>query len=206
MAKETILIVDDEEDILELIKYNLTHEGYVILTAKTGEEAIKIATRSQPDLIVLDLMLPGMDGLEVTRYLRSQASAHELPIVILTAKGEESDIITGLELGANDGLRGMSLKVMQKNLSAIIKQAQKSGAQVLLLSMRIPSNYGRRYTDMFYDSYQKVASKHNISVVPFIQEDVAMGDCVFAGWYGVDDVTSTRPGVPGLVVCLAAGG
>ena len=174
MAKETILIVDDEEDILELIKYNLTHEGYVILTAKTGEEAIKIATRSQPDLIVLDLMLPGMDGLEVTRYLRSQASAHELPIVILTAKGEESDIITGLELGANDGLRGMSLKVMQKNLSAIIKQAQKSGAQVLLLSMRIPSNYGRRYTDMFYDSYQKVASKHNISVVPFILEDVAL--------------------------------
>ena len=79
-----------------------------------------------------------------------------------------------LELGANDGLRGMSLKVMQQNLSAIIKLTQKSGAQVLLLSMRIPSNYGKRYTDMFYDSYQKVANKHSIPVVPFILEDVAL--------------------------------
>ena len=79
-----------------------------------------------------------------------------------------------VELGANDGLRGMSLKAMQKNLSAIIKQSQKSGARVLLLSMRIPSNYGKRYTDMFYNSYQKVASKHKISVVPFILEDVAL--------------------------------
>ncbi|NOQ12851.1 MAG: arylesterase [Methyloprofundus sp.] len=79
-----------------------------------------------------------------------------------------------VELGANDGLRGMSLKAMQKNLSAIIKQSQKSGARVLLLSMRIPSNYGKRYTDIFYNSYQKVASKHKISVVPFILEDVAL--------------------------------
>ena len=79
-----------------------------------------------------------------------------------------------LELGANDGLRGMSLKAMQKNLSAIIKQSQKSGARVLLLSMRIPSNYGKRYTEMFYNSYQKVAGKHKISVVPFILEDVAL--------------------------------
>jgi len=79
-----------------------------------------------------------------------------------------------LELGANDGLRGMSLKAMQRNLSAIIKQAKKSGAQVLLLSMRIPGNYGKRYTEMFYNSYQKVASQHNISLVPFILEDVAL--------------------------------
>ena len=79
-----------------------------------------------------------------------------------------------LELGANDGLRGMSLKVMQQNLSDLIKQSQQSGARVLLLSMRIPSNYGKRYTDMFYNSYQKVASKHKISVVPFILEGVAL--------------------------------
>ena len=79
-----------------------------------------------------------------------------------------------LELGANDGLRGMSLKAMQQNLSAMIKKSQKSGAKVLLLSMRIPSNYGKRYTDMFYNSYQKVASKHKITVVPFILEDVAL--------------------------------
>ncbi len=71
MPRETILIVDDEEDIVELIKYNLKTEGYVILTAGTGEQAIKSARKSRPDLIVLDLMLPGIDGLEVTRYLKT---------------------------------------------------------------------------------------------------------------------------------------
>ncbi|MFK5952167.1 MAG: response regulator [Desulfobacterium sp.] len=126
MTKETILIVDDEEDILELIKYNLTHEGYVILTAKTGEEAIEIATRSQPDLIVLDLMLPGIDGLEVTRYLRRQASSLELPIVMLTAKGEESDIITGLELGANDYIsKPFSPKILIARIRAILRRHKK---------------------------------------------------------------------------------
>jgi two-component system phosphate regulon response regulator PhoB len=126
MAKETILVVDDEEDILELIKYNLNHEGYVILTAKTGEEAIQIATRSQPDLIVLDLMLPGIDGLEVTRYLRSQASTHDLPIVMLTAKGEESDIVAGLELGANDYIaKPFSPKVLIARIRAILRRRKK---------------------------------------------------------------------------------
>ncbi|WP_221895594.1 arylesterase [Bathymodiolus japonicus methanotrophic gill symbiont] len=79
-----------------------------------------------------------------------------------------------LELGANDGLRGMSLISMQKNLSTIIAEAKKSGAEVLLLSMRIPSNYGKRYTDMFYSSYEKVAREQNISVVPFILNGIAL--------------------------------
>ncbi|RLB97072.1 MAG: DNA-binding response regulator, partial [Deltaproteobacteria bacterium] len=102
MAKEIILIVDDEEDIIELIKYNLKNEGYSILTAMTGEQAIKTARQSRPDLIVLDLMLPGIDGLEVTKYLKNYEQTRDIPIVMLTAKGEESDIVTGLELGAND--------------------------------------------------------------------------------------------------------
>ena len=102
MAKETILIVDDEEDIIKLIKYNLKKEGYSILKAQTGEQAIKIANRSHPDLIVLDLMLPGIDGLEVTKYLKNNEQTNDIPIVMLTAKGEESDIVTGLELGASD--------------------------------------------------------------------------------------------------------
>lgn len=79
-----------------------------------------------------------------------------------------------LELGANDGLRGLSLKNMQQNLTAIIEQAKKSGAKVLLLTMRIPSNYGKRYTEMFYTSYEKIAKKSNITLVPFILEGVAL--------------------------------
>jgi acyl-CoA thioesterase-1 len=88
-------------------------------------------------------------------------------------KKYQPDILL-IELGANDGLRGMSLLAMQQNLAAIIHKAKKSGAQVLLLSMRIPSNYGKRYTDMFYNSYQKLATQYDIAVVPFILESVAL--------------------------------
>jgi two-component system phosphate regulon response regulator PhoB len=126
MTKETILIVDDEEDIIELIQYNLKNEGYSILTAEAGEQAIKIAKQARPDLIVLDLMLPGMDGLEVTRYLRSNEQTRDLPIVILTAKGEESDIITGLELGANDYIsKPFSPKVLTARIRAILRRRRK---------------------------------------------------------------------------------
>lgn len=116
--KETILVVDDEEDILELIRYNLSKQGYSILTALTGEQAISISKQSLPDLIVLDLMLPGIDGLQVTRRLRKNQSTREIPIVMLTAKGEESDIIKGLETGANDY---MSKPFSPKELAARIK-------------------------------------------------------------------------------------
>ncbi len=126
MARETILIVDDEEDIIELIKYNLKNEGYDILTAFTGEQAIKIARQSLPDLIVLDLMLPGIDGLEVTKFLKNSAQTKELPIVMLTAKGEESDIVTGLELGANDYIsKPFSPKELLARIRAILRRRRK---------------------------------------------------------------------------------
>ncbi|MBF0200694.1 MAG: response regulator [Desulfamplus sp.] len=102
MAKEKILVVDDEEDIIELVRYNLEKEGYRTLWAATGEKALRLAKDTLPDLIVLDLMLPGIDGLEVTRILRKEDLTADIPIVMLSAKGEETDIVTGLELGAND--------------------------------------------------------------------------------------------------------
>ena len=127
MAKETILIVDDEEDIIELIKYNLKNEGYSVLKAETGELAIEIADQSQPDLIVLDLMLPGIDGLEVTKYLKNNEQTNDIPIVILTAKGEESDIVTGLELGANDYIsKPFSPKVLIARIRAILRRRKKT--------------------------------------------------------------------------------
>ena len=126
MLKETILIVDDEEDIIELIKYNLKNEGYNILTALTGEEAIKISKQTRPDLMVLDLMLPGIDGLEVTRYLRSNGETKDMPIVMLTAKGEESDVVTGLELGANDYMsKPFSPRELTARIRAILRRRQQ---------------------------------------------------------------------------------
>ncbi len=130
MSKETILIVDDEEDILELIKFNLKSEGYNILQAMTGEEAIKIAKQSAPDLMVLDLMLPGIDGLEVTRYLKNNDTTSEIPIVMLTAKGEESDIVTGLELGANDYMsKPFSPRELTARIRAILRRRSKNSTE-----------------------------------------------------------------------------
>ena len=129
MSKETILIVDDEPDIIELIKYNLKNEGYLILTAQTGEQAVTIVKISHPDLMVLDLMLPGIDGLEVTKYLKSNEQTKDIPIVMLTAKGEESDIVTGLELGADDYIsKPFSPKVLVARIRAILRRREKNFA------------------------------------------------------------------------------
>ena len=98
----TILVVDDEEPIQELLRFNLEKEGYLVCVAKDGQEALKHVENDQPDLIVLDLMLPGMDGLEVCRKLRSNPKFQQIPIIMLTAKGEEIDKVLGLELGADD--------------------------------------------------------------------------------------------------------
>lgn len=102
MPKERILVVDDEEDILELVRYNLVKEGYHVIGTATGEDALKLARSEDFNLIVLDLMLPGIDGLEVTKKLKGSQKTEGTPIVMLTAKGEEADIVTGLELGADD--------------------------------------------------------------------------------------------------------
>jgi two-component system, OmpR family, alkaline phosphatase synthesis response regulator PhoP len=102
MSKETILIVDDEEDVLELVRFNLDRNGYRTETATTGEEALTKARAKLPDLIILDLMLPGIDGLEVCKKLKGDTKTQNIPIIMLTARGEESDIVTGLELGADD--------------------------------------------------------------------------------------------------------
>jgi len=127
MTKEKILIVDDEQDILELVKYNLEKEGYEIVTAISGEEALAVAEGSLPDLMVLDLMLPGMDGLEVTRKIRSGKATAQLPIVILSAKGEESDIVSGLELGANDYLsKPFSPRELVARIRAIFRRRGQS--------------------------------------------------------------------------------
>lgn len=102
MAKPTILVVDDEEDIRELVELNLSREGYQVLTCETGEQALERVFSKAPDLVVLDLMLPGIDGLEVCKRLKADPKTQQIAVVMLTAKGEEADIVTGLELGADD--------------------------------------------------------------------------------------------------------
>ncbi len=123
MGKHRILIVDDEADIIELLEYNLTREGYSVYKALTGEEAVKIAREKEPELIVLDLMLPGIDGLEVCRILKRNPQTEKIPVIMLTAKSEDIDIVSGLELGAVDYVtKPFSPKVLIARIRAVFRR------------------------------------------------------------------------------------
>lgn len=123
MAKPKVLVVEDDRDIQELLQYNLAKEGYQVQLAATGEEGLKLAKAKAPALILLDLMLPGMDGLEVCRQLKRAPETAPIPVVMLTAKGEESDIVSGLELGAADYVtKPFSPKVLVARLRAVLRR------------------------------------------------------------------------------------
>ena len=124
-GEPSILVVDDEEDLLELVRFNLAREGYAVTCVATGEEALKAVRRDAPDLIVLDLMLPGIDGLEVCRRLKADPRTRDVPIVMLTAKGEERDVITGLERGADDYItKPFSPRVLSARVKALLRRRE----------------------------------------------------------------------------------
>jgi len=146
MTRECILVVDDEEDILELVRYNLARNHYRVEEASTGEEAISKARTALPDLIVLDLMLPGVDGLEVCKILKNDPQTSHIPILMLTAKGEEADIVTGLELGADDYVtKPFSPRVLMARVKAAIrrKAAQSVPNDSVIRVREITVNPGR---------------------------------------------------------------
>jgi len=129
VSKKSIFVVEDEEDILELLKFHLGHEGYAVTTAASGEAAVKGISRKPPDLVLLDLMLPGLDGLEVCRTLKKDPRTAGIPIVMLTAKGEESDVIAGLELGADDYItKPFSMKVLIARVRTVLRRKHEPPA------------------------------------------------------------------------------
>jgi len=118
-----ILVVDDEEDLLELVSYNLTKEGYAVTCVASGEEALHAARKEPPELIVLDLMLPSVDGLEVCRRLKANSKTRDIPIVMLTAKSEEGDMVVGLECGADDYIaKPFSPRVLGARIKALLRR------------------------------------------------------------------------------------
>jgi two-component system phosphate regulon response regulator PhoB len=127
MAKESILMIEDDEDILEALRYNFAKEGYQAQGVISAEEGLKIARDRQPDLILLDLMLPGMDGLEACRVLKSHPKTGEIPVVMLTAKGEESDVVAGLEIGADDYItKPFSPRVVLARVRAVLRRQSRT--------------------------------------------------------------------------------
>jgi len=135
MPNETILAVDDEVHILELISFNLKAAGYHVVTALTGEEALKRCEVERPSLVLLDIMLPGIDGLEVCRRLKGDRMTSNIPIIMLTARGDEVDKILGLELGADDYItKPFSVRELGARVKSLLRRVapqQESEPQTL---------------------------------------------------------------------------
>jgi two-component system phosphate regulon response regulator PhoB len=124
MAKGIILVIDDEADLIELVRYNLEKEGFSVIGAGDGESGFSLAVKEKPDVIVVDLMLPSIDGLEVCRMLRAENATSRIPIIILTAKASEADRIVGLELGADDYLtKPFSPRELTARIKALLRRS-----------------------------------------------------------------------------------
>ncbi|HOY08485.1 MAG TPA: response regulator transcription factor [Candidatus Omnitrophota bacterium] len=121
-----ILIVEDEKDIVKMLEYNLQKEGYRTVAVSNGEEVVRAAVQGQPDLILLDLMLPGMDGFAVCQELRKHGQTAAVPIIMLTAKSQEADKIVGLELGADDYVtKPFSPRELSARIKAVLRRSQR---------------------------------------------------------------------------------
>lgn len=128
--KKSILVIEDEEDIQELLTYNLAGEGYQTVTALTGDEGLRQAIDTPPDLILLDLMLPGISGMEICKKLRANDATTSIPLIMLTALGSEEEIVKGLEAGADDYVtKPFSIKILLARIESRLRQAHQKTEQ-----------------------------------------------------------------------------
>ena len=141
MEKKTILAVDDEIHILELLKYNLETNGYYVITVETGEEALELLEREKIDAVLLDLMLPKIDGLEVLRRIRNTKKIKKIPVILLTAKSDEFNKVLGLETGADDYIaKPFSIRELQARVKAVLRRVTEE--QSALTEKKLISTHG----------------------------------------------------------------
>ena len=128
MSKGKILIIEDEKDIVRMLEYNLKKEGFVTISARDGKAGLEMARRERPDLLLLDLMLPGIDGLEICRTLKNDKKTAGIPIIMLTAKSQEADKVVGLELGADDYVtKPFSPRELVARVKAVLRRVKDTG-------------------------------------------------------------------------------
>lgn len=145
MAK-TVLIIDDEPELVRLLDYNLTKADYVVLSARDGEKGLSVARQHAPDVIVLDVMMPGLDGWEVCKRLRQEPATARIPILMLTAKAEEADRVLGLELGADDYMaKPFGVRELVARVKALLRRAEASAESAEVVKAgKIVVDAGRR--------------------------------------------------------------
>ena len=146
MAEEKILVVDDEDHIVELISYNLINSGYKVITANNGIDAVKLAKEENPRLMLLDLMIPGLDGYDVCKAIRSDNDTKDISVIMLTAKGEELDKILGIELGADDYMtKPFSIRELLARIKAVLRRTKSlGGSEEIFKTNGILINFERR--------------------------------------------------------------
>jgi two-component system alkaline phosphatase synthesis response regulator PhoP len=164
MTGRHVLLVEDDQDIRDLVEYNLLKEGFRVTSVASGEEAVEVARARTPDLVVLDLMLPGIDGLEVCRILKRDPGTEHVPVLMLTAKGEESDIVAGLELGADDYVtKPFSRKVLVARIRAVLRRRSRGAglpdsiirvSDLVIDPGRHEARLGDRVLDLTYTEFR----------------------------------------------------
>ncbi|MBI5592704.1 MAG: response regulator [Deltaproteobacteria bacterium] len=165
MDTSRILVVDDEEDIAELVRYNLTAEGYRVSCTGSGEDAIRLI-RSEPfDLVVLDIMLPGISGIKVAEMLRSDPKFLNIPIIMLTAKSEEPDIVSGLELADDYVTKPFSPKILGARISAVLRRKSEPSEKDILCRGDISIDPGRRRVEVCGEAVELSFSEFQILVM-----------------------------------------
>jgi two-component system phosphate regulon response regulator PhoB len=130
MKKATILVIDDEKDLIELVRYNLEKDGFDVIAATDGQSGLDVVKKHRPDLVVLDLMMPGIDGLQICKQLRADPRTGRIPVIMLTAKATEADRIVGLELGADDYItKPFSPREVVARVKAVLRRSNPAAEQ-----------------------------------------------------------------------------
>ena len=133
MSQETVLVIEDEKNIVELLKFNLEEAGFRVLKSLKGDEGLELANKQKPNLILLDLMLPGLNGIEVCKVLKNNSNTEHIPVIILTAKGEETDKVLGLELGADDYMtKPFSPRELVARVKAVLRRGKEKPSSKVL--------------------------------------------------------------------------
>lgn len=165
MGKTRILVVDDEEDISELVRYNLVAAGYDVILADSGEKAVLLARRESFDLLVLDLMLPGISGIEVAGMLKADPKTQNLPIIMLTARVEEADIVAGLKLADDYVTKPFSPKVLSARISTLLRRKSDVSENDILSRGDISIDPGRRRVTVCGEPVELYFSEFQILVM-----------------------------------------
>jgi two-component system, OmpR family, alkaline phosphatase synthesis response regulator PhoP len=161
MPSKTILVVDDERDLVDLVGYNLENEGFAVIKALDGEKALELVKNKKPDLLILDLMLPGMKGLDVCRIIRGKPETATLPIIILTAKRDDLDKIIGLEMGADDYItKPFSVRELLARVRAVLRRSEIS------MESKKRKIFNDRGLHIDYESYEVTVSEKKVDLGP----------------------------------------